>query len=72
MMILSAGSPTMAGESDMPATAIVTDYWAKPIPIRAFDWSAVRDGYEPGDPVGVGRTKEEAVADLLEQEEAKQ
>lgn len=56
----------------MPATAIVTDYWAKPIPIRAFDWSAVRDGYEPGDPVGVGRTKEEAVADLLEQEEAKQ
>ena len=42
------------------------DYWPKPIPLRQFDWSAVTDNYEPGDPVGYGRTQGEAVADLLE------
>jgi len=42
------------------------DYWPKPIPLRQFDWSAVTDNYEPGDPVGYGRTQDEAIADLLE------
>ena len=42
------------------------DYWPKPIPLRQFDWSAVTDNYEPGDPVGYGKTQDEAVADLLE------
>ncbi len=45
---------------------IKTDYWAKPIPLRQFDWEAVTDNYEPGDPVGYGKTKNEAIADLLE------
>lgn len=38
-----------------------------PIPIRHFDWSATFDGYDEGDPVGYGATKEAAVSDLLEQ-----
>lgn len=37
-----------------------------PIPIRDFDWSATLDGYEPGEPIGWGRTEAEAIADLKE------
>lgn len=48
---------------------IVATFWAKPIPIRQFDWEAARDGHEPPEPVGYGKTREEAIADLLEQEE---
>jgi hypothetical protein len=39
-----------------------------PIPIRSMDWSAYRDGYEPGCLIGRGPTKDAAIADLLEQE----
>ena len=39
-----------------------------PIPSRIMDWSATRDGYEPGDLIGRGETPEEALADLLEYE----
>ena len=46
---------------------IVTSFDYPPIPIRSIDWSAVLDGYEPGDPVGRGETPEAAVADLLDQ-----
>jgi hypothetical protein len=46
---------------------IRTEYVYPPIPIRQFDWSAAFDNYEPGCPIGWGRTKEEAVADLIEQ-----
>jgi hypothetical protein len=38
-----------------------------PIPQRQFDWSAALDGYEPGDPLGYGPTKWEAVRDLIDQ-----
>lgn len=51
------------------AIRIDTEYWAKPIPLRQFDWSAV-DGttYDgEGCPIGYGCTEDEAVADLLEQ-----
>jgi hypothetical protein len=34
--------------------AIVTSYDPKPIPTRAFDWCAVFDGYDGGDPIGFG------------------
>jgi len=37
-----------------------------PIPIRAFDWCATFDNYEPGCPIGYGRTEQEAITDLLE------
>lgn len=46
-----------------------TNYWAKPIPQRCFDWSAWYDGDEPDDNgaqrVGYGATLTEAVTDLL-------
>lgn len=45
-------------------TKIKTSYWAKPIPMRQFDWEAVLDDYEGGDPIGHGRTEQEAIKDL--------
>jgi len=52
----------------MKAAKILTHYEYPPIPIRTMDWSAVRDGYEPGCPIGRGRTEEEAIQDLLDEE----
>ena len=49
---------------------IVTNYWAKPIPIRTHDWVATLDGYEPGDRIGYGPTEAEAIADLNAQLDA--
>lgn len=48
---------------------IITNFVYPPIPDRQFDYSAVRYGYEPGCPIGWGRTEEEAIADLLMLEE---
>lgn len=48
---------------------IITNFVDPPIPIRQFDWSAVRACYDEGDPVGRGATEAEAIADLLESEE---
>jgi len=47
---------------------VITEYEYPPIPKRAWDWSAVRDGYEPGDPIGYGPTEADAIRDLLDQE----
>lgn len=55
------------------APKIVTEYWAKPIPLRQFDWSAVTDNYDGAEDsgnrgqIGFGRTEAEAVADLQQQ-----
>jgi len=50
---------------------VVTNYWAKPIPPRNFDWSAQREGDEPNDDgqmlCGYGATEQDAINDLLEQ-----
>lgn len=47
---------------------IVTNRWAKPIPNRSMDWSAIDDDtYDLGSPTGWGATEQEAIADLLEQ-----
>ena len=46
---------------------IVTQFIYPPIPLRQFDWQATFDGYEPGDPIGHGRTERDAVRDLKEQ-----
>jgi hypothetical protein len=43
---------------------IITHYDPPPIPLRNCDWTAVTDDYEPGQPIGYGRTEEEAIADL--------
>lgn len=49
---------------------IITEHIRPPIPVRHCDWTATRDGYEPGDPIGYGATPEEAIEDLLDQEES--
>lgn len=48
--------------------AIKTTFVYPPIPDRRWDWSAIRDGYEPGEPVGQGPTMQAAIDDLLDQE----
>lgn len=64
----------------MISPKINTNYWAKPIPVRSFDWSATFDGYDPGEPdgeggysggdtIGYGATEQDAVDDLLSQNE---
>ena len=43
-----------------------------PIPHGTYlPWTATREGYEPGEPMGWGHTEEEAIADLIEQEESR-
>lgn len=52
---------------------IITSFVYPPIPIRTMDWCAHRDGDEPNDGGGMrqgwGRTEDEAVKDLIEQED---
>jgi hypothetical protein len=45
--------------------SIVTAFVNPPIPVRDFDWSATRDGYDEGDPIGWGRAEEEAIDNLI-------
>ncbi len=47
---------------------IIATFVNPPIPSRKFDWSAVREGYEPGDRIGYGETKDEAVNNLRNME----
>jgi hypothetical protein len=49
---------------------IITEFIYPPIPIRRYDWSAVREGYDEGDHVGWGATEQEAINELLEMEAA--
>ena len=44
---------------------IVVTYRQPPIPVRNFDWSVHSPDYEPGDVVGHGATREEAIEDYL-------
>lgn len=51
---------------------IRTDHWAKPGPVRSFDWTAVDDANYDGaedsrgrSGIGYGATETEAVIDLL-------
>ncbi len=52
------------------AVVIHTEYWAKPVPFRDHDWSAVDDNYDGADDsatrsqVGYGATEHAAIADL--------
>lgn len=47
----------------------VTNHDPKPIPSRAFDWSAMDDSTYDGEgcPIGYGATEAEAIANLKEQ-----
>lgn len=55
-------------EPEPPANIIVT-HEPPPIPMRRFDYCAVRGDWDLGDPMGFGATEEEAIADLLAEEE---
>lgn len=46
---------------------IRTHFEFPPIPDRRFDYCATEDDYEPGRPIGWGRTEKDAIDDLLEQ-----
>lgn len=48
---------------------IITEFIYPPIPIRNYDWEAIREDYNEGDPIGHGRTEKDAILDLLQQEE---
>jgi len=45
-------------------TEIITEFIYPPIPIRDYDWSAITNDYDEGDPIGYGRTEQEAIEDL--------
>jgi len=47
---------------------ITTSHDCPPIPVRDYDWSASREDWHEGDLIGYGRTEQEAINDLLEQE----
>ena len=44
---------------------IVTEFVYPPIHSQEWDWSAVEDGYEPGDPIGRGLRVPLEVLDLV-------
>lgn len=48
---------------------IITVVVYPPIPLRCFDWSAYRENYDEGDPIGWGETRAKAEEDLINQEE---
>jgi hypothetical protein len=45
---------------------IITNHIYPPIPIRNYDWEAIYEDYDAGDPVGYGKTEQEAINDLIE------
>ena len=47
---------------------ILTTHLDLPIPIRNYDWEAVRADYDEGDLIGYGKTEKEAVKALLFEE----
>ena len=48
---------------------IITDHIRPPIPTTAFDWVAYREGEEENGGYGYGATEQEAIADLLDNED---
>ena len=47
---------------------IITRHVYPPIPIRCYDWEAIREDYDEGDIVGWGELEKDAIDDLIEQE----
>jgi len=48
---------------------IITRFVHPPIPIRRYDWEAYREDYDEGDLIGTGETEQQAIDDLIMQEE---
>lgn len=47
---------------------IITQNTCPPIPIRNYDWEAIREDYDLGGIIGHGETEQEAINDLIQQE----
>ena len=47
---------------------ILISYDYPPIPIRDYDWSAIREDYDEGDLIGHGETEQKAIDSLVRQE----
>jgi hypothetical protein len=47
---------------------IITSQECPPIPVRDYDWSAVREDWDECDLIGYGRTEKDAIDDLKRQE----
>lgn len=47
---------------------IITTHDFPSIPVRNYDWSANRENYELGDLIGTGKTEQDAIDDLIRQE----
>ena len=47
---------------------IITNHECPPIPIREYDWSASREDWDLDEPIGYGRTEQDAIDDLIEKE----
>jgi hypothetical protein len=43
---------------------MIVTYIKPPVPSRYFDWEAVAEDYEEGDPIGYGSTAQEAIDNL--------
>jgi predicted RNase H-like HicB family nuclease len=50
-----------------PGRKIVTQYAPPPIPDRTNDWMATFEDWDLGEPIGLGETEQDAIADLEEQ-----
>lgn len=49
--------------------SIQTAYDPPPIPDRSYDWMASRSDYDKDEPIGYGKTEQESIKNLIEQEE---
>ena len=47
---------------------IITSNECPPIPVRDYDWSALREDGDEDEPIGYGRTEQDAIDDLLDKE----
>jgi hypothetical protein len=56
----------MAGVVTMARLAIVTNHIYPPIPDRSMDWCAYYDGEEEAGGYGYGKTEQDAINDLIE------
>jgi len=52
----------------MPLPKIITENEYPPIPDRNYDWVAYRENSDEDGPQGRGKTEQEAINDLIEQE----
>jgi len=68
LFLFSVSVSFLSGGKTKIMDKIITSYDYPPIPLRDYDWSAIREDYEPSDLIGTGRTEQDAKDDLVRQE----